>query len=710
MLQIKAIKFGRMPSILRKNSNADDGDIEKRSCPYRRRCFSRSGRRQQKPKLAVIVKTTVRYRRRVRSRAGRRNRAAAQILNGGAGFGHESDTDSQTTWSYEGEDVEGNQPKHFMNRNDNTCLPPKLIIIEGNNNNNSNSNSNSNNNNNNNNNNNFPNPTSLSIEYVESEGDTHLHPSDENSISPQAILPVQITTTTDDDIKRNITTNNNITTDIASSSYVAAAAEESLQQLPIGANHHHEYEIIGCEDIVPPLPTRLPSSALFMQFRVNYLIVYAAIMLADGLQGTHLYALYSGYGYTVANLYSIGFITGAITSPFIGPIVDRFGRKKSAMCYCALEILINITEQYENFTGLILSRMIGGITTNLLSTVFESWLATEHRRRGFDGGDRRGEEPRLALVMRDSTIVSKLAAIASGYIAHYLAGRSGNAGPFGGAVFFTFIALIVVWFLWTENYGNTSGPDASDVEELQEVTTFREHMVGAFQTIVGDTKISRIGMIEGLTEGTLQTFVFLWSPALASFAISAPRTAVGMGENGEPAYGLIFGGFMACGVIGGVVQPYVQKNIFASSVASSMPVQGGICERSADQNTFETGILCALCYLFTAVLLLLPCLVDTQSHYAFSMSLAAFLFYELLVGIYLPCQGVIRSIFMPKESTCSVMTMLRVIVNVAVALGVISTNYVSFTSAFATLSVMMVVAAGLQLSIVPRTKGVSKIP
>lgn len=72
----------------------------------------------------------------------------------------------------------------------------------------------------------------------------------------------------------------------------------------------------------------------------------------------------------------------------------------------------------------------------------------------------------------------------------------------------------------------------------------------------------------------------------------------------------------------------------------------------------------------------------------------------------MPCEGVIRSIFMPKESTCSVMTMLRVVVNVAVALGVISTNYVSFTSAFATLSVMMVVAAGLQLSTVPKAKGV----
>jgi len=282
-----------------------------------------------------------------------------------------------------------------------------------------------------------------------------------------------------------------------------------------------------------------------------------------------------------------------------------------------------------------------------------------------------------------------------------------------------------VGLVWTENYGNSNDcgdGDGNDNEKgSKECMTFREHMVGAFQTIVGDTKISRIGLIQGLTEGTLQTFVFLWSPALASFALGAPQTALGLGLNGEPAYGLIFGGFMACGVFGGAVQPYVRKNISTSSwscsssrrrgwisfLSSSPEVEGEHHrEKGGDQNTVQTGILCALCYLFAAVLLLVPYMVNAQSPYAFSMSLTAFLLYELLVGLYMPCQGVIRSIFMPKESTCSVMTMLRVVVNVAVAFGVISTNYVSFTSTFATLSVMMVVAAGLQLSIVPKAKGV----
>lgn len=423
---------------------------------------------------------------------------------------------------------------------------------------------------------------------------------------------------------------------------------------------------------------KIPQSS-FNRFRTHYLIVHTAIMLADGLQGTHLYVLYEGYGYSVASLYSLGFISGALTSPFIGPMVDGIGRKKAAMLYCVLEIIINLMEQYPLFIGLIASRVIGGITTNLLFSVFESWLVTEHRKRGF-------EEDKLEVILRDSTIVSNSAAIVSGYIAHSLASVLGPVGPFEGAVTFTWVALLLVGLLWTENYGSNS-TDAT--------TSFRGHMTGAFKTIVGDTKISRTGLIQGLTEGTLQTFVFLWSPALRSFCSSAPQTALGLDVDGEPAYGLIFGGFMASGVVGGVIAPFARKMI--SPAKRLMKDDSGKGSAVAT----EVGILCALCYFLSAMLLLAPCVLNKESPYAFSISLAAFLCYEMLVGVYMPCEGMIRSIFMPNESICSLMTMLRVIVNVSVAVGVISTNYISFTNAFGALSLMMVTAACLQLSIIP---------
>jgi len=435
----------------------------------------------------------------------------------------------------------------------------------------------------------------------------------------------------------------------------------------------------------------------FTMFRIQYLIVHTAIMLADGLQGTHLYVLYEGYGYSVSSLYSLGFVAGAFTSPFIGPIVDKIGRKKAAMLYCVLEMLINYLELFPIFAGLIASRVIGGITTNLLFSVFESWLVSEHRSRGF------GEE-KLETILRDSTIVSNSAAILSGYLAHCLATNFGAVGPFQGAVVLTCVALILVWAMWTENYG--TGNCSS------ELTTWKGNMVGAFNTIVNDSKISRIGLIQGFTEGSLQTFVFLWSPALRAFAKSAPKGALGIDTNGEPAYGLIFGAFMACGVLGGFGEPMFRKLITKLTVTEKddkilSKEDTSKSEGSSEQDGKElqpvaVDFLCTICYLTSALLFLTPVLVKKDSPHSFTICVGAFLIYELMVGLYMPCEGVIRSMYMPNESICSLMTMLRVIVNVAVAIGVASTNYVPFKNAFAALSVMMVVAAALQISLVPR--------
>jgi len=429
-------------------------------------------------------------------------------------------------------------------------------------------------------------------------------------------------------------------------------------------------------------------SMSFSAFRINYLIVHIAIMLADGLQGTHLYVLYEGYGYSVASLYCLGFLTGAITSPFIGPFVDKIGRKKAAMLYCSLEMFINWLEQFPYFYGLIVSRVIGGITTNLLFSVFESWLVTEHRRRGY-------AEEKLETILRDSVILSNLAAIASGFLAEFLAMKFGPVGPFEGAVTCTAIALVLVSTMWRENYG-------SDVPGVQSV---RGYMASAFETIVTDTNISRIGLIQGLTEGSLQTFVFLWSPALARFAANAPSNVLGLDGNGEPAYGLIFGAFMACGVGGGLSEPYVRR--VATYLVRDHDRRAGLRRRDTiiidgegEVKPAAVEFLATGVYLACAGLLLVPYLLPADGKYSFSISLLAFLVYEFMVGLYMPCEGVIRSIYMPTSSVCSVMTMLRVIVNIAVALGVISTNYVPFTTAFAAVSTLMLVSAGIQLSMV----------
>lgn len=436
----------------------------------------------------------------------------------------------------------------------------------------------------------------------------------------------------------------------------------------------------------------------FQSFRLNYLIVHIAIMLADGLQGTHLYVLYEAYNFNVATLYATGFAAGALASPFMGPLVDRIGRRKSAVLYCLLEIMINSLEQYECLAGLFLSRIVGGITTNLLFTVFESWLVTEHRKKGFS-------EDKLEIILRDSVISSNVSAIASGFLAHQLAEYFGPVGPFEGAVFFTFIALLLVCTQWTENYGSDS----------LEAKTVGKYMEEAFSTITGSRNITKIGLIQGLSEGALMTFVFLWSPALAEFSSQIPKDAsvLGLDSGGEPAYGLIFGGFMACGAIGGYFEPQIRailhRFLFRQSLDCNILKDCDVSDDMSDDDLSSLGdeckpiveILASVCYFLAAILLSVPFFLSGGPG-SFSLCLVSFFLYEFLVGVYMPCEGVIRSVYMPNDSICSLMTMLRVIVNVVVALGVISTNFIPVKQVFAFLSLALLVAFGLQISMVDK--------
>jgi MFS family permease len=419
---------------------------------------------------------------------------------------------------------------------------------------------------------------------------------------------------------------------------------------------------------------------------MSYLLVTLVIMLADGLQGkiiigfflhkchqltntllslgTHLYVLYEGYGFSVASLYCLGFVTGAVTAPITGPLVDKFGRKKAALLYCALEVWINFLEQFPFLSGLIVSRMVGGVTTNLLSTVFEAWVDTEYRKRGF-------AEEKYENLMRDSVVVSNLAAIASGYLAHVLAERLGPVGPFEGAVTCTAVAFGVVLMLWTENYGSPSKEDDSSTLGMGKL---RE----TISILKSDSRILRVCITQGFTMGSLHIFIFLWSPVLKEYSASAKRNTLGLDVDGEPAYGLIFGAFMTAGVIGGLCSPSVRKivTLLLSPLAKST-VPDTVTVNDEELRPMDVEFQGALCYFLCAMLLMIPCFTAPSDPSSYTTTLIAFVLYELFVGIYSPCEGVIRSLYIPSESRASMMTIPRFIVNVAVALGVVSTELVS---------------------------------
>lgn len=96
-------------------------------------------------------------------------------------------------------------------------------------------------------------------------------------------------------------------------------------------------------------PAKCEQNAAFASFQRSYIAVFVVIMLADWMQGTHMYTLYTKYQETnesvsVSTLFLSGFMASGVLGTFTGPMVDKYGRKRACMVYVLLEITINLLE------------------------------------------------------------------------------------------------------------------------------------------------------------------------------------------------------------------------------------------------------------------------------------------------------------------------------------------------------------------------------
>jgi MFS family permease len=160
--------------------------------------------------------------------------------------------------------------------------------------------------------------------------------------------------------------------------------------------------------------------------------VFVCAFFADWLKGPYVYALYEAYGFSpnqIAMLFLVGFGVSGISGPFIGAAADIFGRRKLCVAYFATYILSALCKPINSYAMLMIGRLLGGLGTSLLYTVFESWMVAEHNRRGYPNS-------LLDDTFAKSTLYNGLSAVAAGLIAQAgddvadLAGR--QRGPLSG--------------------------------------------------------------------------------------------------------------------------------------------------------------------------------------------------------------------------------------------------------------------------------------
>ena len=393
-------------------------------------------------------------------------------------------------------------------------------------------------------------------------------------------------------------------------------------------------------------------------FQRLYLPGFLLAMLADWLQGPFVYALYQGYGIDREHngyLFVGGFGASAVVGTIVGSLADKFGRRNSAILYCVIYFGHCATKHWGLFNVLMLGRILGGISTSLLFSVFDSWLVSESQREGFSG-EQLGNTFSLAY------FGSSVAAIAAGQLGEIAANvapltKLGEGGMYYGGYIAPFdlanvvlvLCMIYIANKWSENYGQSDGQGGGNFGK-------------ALSAILDDKKILLCGLICSSFESSMFIFVFNWTPCLME-----PKEPV-------PPFGHIFTGFMIFCLLGTRVYAYLAKTVAVEHIGLLVMAVSMACHLTV--------------YLFANV----------------QIRFVAFLVFEACVGLYFPMMGTLKGDIVPEDMRATIYNIYRLPLNIIVLMPLLLNFSISTTFTVTTSILGVAVAAAFTLKSLSTSK------
>lgn len=147
---------------------------------------------------------------------------------------------------------------------------------------------------------------------------------------------------------------------------------------------------------------------------------------------------------TVAQLFTTGFAAAAISASFVGALADRHGRKAACLFFCVSYSVSCFSILFDDIFILFAGRILGGLSTTLMYSVFESWMVTEYHRQNLE--DAGGSLSDLFGLM---TTLNGVIAIFAGLFAQGIADTTGTqAAPFMTAVVCLVLAFLLISRKW----------------------------------------------------------------------------------------------------------------------------------------------------------------------------------------------------------------------------------------------------------------------
>jgi len=220
---------------------------------------------------------------------------------------------------------------------------------------------------------------------------------------------------------------------------------------------------------------------------------------------------------------------------------------------------------------------LGGISTNLLFSAFESWMTTNHWHRGFP-------EEWLSQTYSVCLVGNGTMAIFAGIVMQFLEDYLGQIGPFQGAVALTTFAMMLVSF-WEENYGEEHLGDHTS-------SSLSHQFYEGWKTTFADSHILRISLMQALSEGAMYTWVFMWVPSLLS-----------LNPPGRVPTGCVFSSLMMAVTIGGILYS---------------PLQTIVSRYLAPSKSCAAEMFASLIYLLACVATATPVICMTSNNHHLS--------------------------------------------------------------------------------------------
>jgi hypothetical protein len=254
-----------------------------------------------------------------------------------------------------------------------------------------------------------------------------------------------------------------------------------------------------------------------------------------------------------------------------------------------------------------------------------------------------------------------LIAIVSGLVANALVGNLGlgPVSPFDAAAVTLAVGLAIIMYTWPENYGDPSG-NKGLLSQFQQ----------AAAAIASDEKIALLGAIQSLFEGSMYTFVFLWTPALSPNGQNIP-------------HGFVFATFMLSSMLG-------------SSLASRLMARPNLKVEGYMQIVFLISAA-SLCLPVFVSFLVEPVVEKGGSiSQGGCLNLVGFCLFECCVGLFWPSIMKMRSQYIPEESRSTIMNFFRIPLNIFVCIVLYNVSAFPISVMFGMCAIFLAMASVLQ--------------